>query len=338
MFSLLRLFLGLSFARLSPICLHHLRLGYPCLRRTGTAPRGFATHGARPLLGTAPLRDTPRAMATMCSPNQDLWCNPQDHPQDAYFVGAWPLRFLFLKICPLGHLSRVQPTRALEIRFLPSQGFNHGLGLHCSPQAFDTLRAASLWCFALRAGSQWHCPFGLAFAVLDTTRTLPSQLRPSRPQEGLDCPQGFCHQRDWALSGTKYLSGHPQVMPSTPTPNQHCSTPKAFPPRAFLRMLAALGPGPQRLLLQAVCPTGPLTPALANRPGHLCASTVLVANMVQEWPKIIVVPHSCVTTVLDHVRTTMIYVMRRDVSVLQRVQLSSLVLYVPVHNFNCVCV
>jgi hypothetical protein len=77
------------------------------------------------------------------------------------------------------------------------------------------------------------------------------------------------------LSGTKPPSGYHQAIPPTPTPNQDYLTPGALPPRPFPRMLASLGPSPQHLLLQRLCPTGYLSPALATRHGHPCASTIL---------------------------------------------------------------
>jgi hypothetical protein len=113
---------------------------------------------------------------------------------------------------------------------------------------------------------------GLAFAGL---YTLPIddalvQNRSSRPQENRDCPRGalpptgLCHFRG--------ISPRRGTAP-TPSPNQDYLIPGDLLPRPFPRMHASLGPDPQRLLLQRLCPTGHLSPALASTPGHSCAST-----------------------------------------------------------------
>jgi hypothetical protein len=78
---------------------------------------------------------------------------------------------------------------------------------------------------------------------------------------------------------------------------------------------------------------GQLSPVLATRPGHPCASTILVAILVQEWPKVIVGTHCCTTVALDHISATMTCMMWHEehllnVSVLWRVHLSNLVLCV----------
>jgi hypothetical protein len=50
-------------------------------------------------------------------------------------------------------------------------------------------------------------------------------------------------------------------------------------------MLASLGPGPLRLLLQGLCPTCHLSPALSTGSGHPCVLATPVATSVQKWPK-----------------------------------------------------
>jgi hypothetical protein len=169
----------------TPLCLYHVRLEHPGLRRAGTFPEGFTTHGARPLLGTAPPGNTLDNAPTP-SPNQDIFFNlwgftTQALTHDAYFIGAWtpvlPIPGALLQ----AFLFCAPPTRALEIHFLSSQGFSHdGLEIHSPhrPPGFLTLVLCS----------QWHCPLGFAFAVFDTPGPLPSHIRSSRPQEDLDCP------------------------------------------------------------------------------------------------------------------------------------------------------
>lgn len=69
---------------------------------------------------------------------------------------------------------------------------------------------------------------------------------------------------------------------------------------------------------------GHFSPALVTRSGQPCASTILIATLVQELPKDIVGTHCCAKLALDHISATTSYVMWHD-SVLQRVHLSSLV-------------
>lgn len=65
------------------------------------------------------------------------------------------------------------------------QDFNQdGSDLHWTLQAF-----APPGCLTLLLCPQWHCPLGCAFAILDTPGPLPFQIRSSRLQECLDCPQ-----------------------------------------------------------------------------------------------------------------------------------------------------
>lgn len=47
--------------------------------------------------------------------------------------------------------------------------------------------------------------------------------------------------------------------------------------------------------------TGYLSLSLAARPGHPFTSTIVVAALVQEWPKIIVAKQCCTTVALDHI-------------------------------------
>jgi hypothetical protein len=49
----------------------------------------------------------------------------------------------------------------------------------------------------------------------------------------------------------------------------------------FLKIYS-LGCGHQQQLLQGLCPIGHPSPTLPTRPGHPCASTILVATLMQE--------------------------------------------------------
>jgi hypothetical protein len=87
----------------------------------------------------------------------------------------------------------------------------------------------------------------------------------------------------WAPLGTKPLSRHHQVMPKTLTRNQDYLTLVAFPPRPFNRMLATLGPAPQRLLLEGRLSMGHLQSRVpAACPGHTCAYIMLAAILLQQ--------------------------------------------------------
>jgi hypothetical protein len=114
---------------------------------------------------------------------------------------------------------------------------------------------------------------GLAFAGLDIPLFLPCQVISSRPQEDRDCPRRFLPPT--GLSHFRALSPHRDTPTNTPNVfskpglfNSWWVTAQTLP-----RMLASLVPGLQRLLLQGLCPTGHLSPVLANRPGHPCSST-----------------------------------------------------------------
>lgn len=91
-------------------------------------------------------------------------------------------------------------------------------------------------------------------------------------------------------------------------------------------MLASLGSDTQQLLLQVLFPMGHLSPTLFTSTGDPFAFTIHFATLMQEWPKIIVGTHCCATLVLDHIFTTMTYVMWYEhiwnISVLQTVHLS----------------
>jgi hypothetical protein len=101
--------------------------------------------------------------------------------------------------------------------------------------------------------------YGIAFAVLDTPGPLPSQVRSSRPQEDLDCPR-----RARPLSGTKPPSGHPQVIPSTPTSNQDYITLGALPPIPSPGYLLRWGLA-QAIVAPGALPHGPALPCLGHQ-------------------------------------------------------------------------
>lgn len=76
--------------------------------------------------------------------------------------------------------------------------------------------------------------------------------------------------------------------------------PEDLPPKHSLRTLASLGPDSQRLLLQWICHTGHLSPALATRPKLACASVILVATLLYELPLVIVGTHCCASVFGPH--------------------------------------
>jgi hypothetical protein len=114
----------------------------------------------------------------------------------------------------------------------------------------------------------------------------------------------------------------------TPTTNQDYLTPGTSSSRPFPRMW----PAHSNCCSRGLCPTGHLSPALATRPGHPCASTILVATLVQEEPKDSVGTHCCATMVSDHISATMTYEMWREVylwhvNVFQRKHISNPVIF-----------
>jgi hypothetical protein len=96
--------------RVGHFCFYRLRLGDPGLRRTGTAPRGFAIHGARPLPGDCNPWGHTQVMFPTPSPNCDFLFNfwgftTHPFPRMLASLGPGLLRFLFVKLCPPGYLS-----------------------------------------------------------------------------------------------------------------------------------------------------------------------------------------------------------------------------------------
>jgi hypothetical protein len=107
-------------------------------------------------------------------------------------------------------------------------------------------------------------PLGITFAGSDTPLHLPSQVRSSRSKEDRDCPRGpSSPTRPGHFQGLHPLGAHPGNAPPRliPIGIYFCFAPGAFPLRPFPRIFASLGPGPRRLLLQGLCPTGHLSAA-----------------------------------------------------------------------------
>jgi hypothetical protein len=82
--------LGLAFTVLDIPVLYHLRLDHPSLRWIWTAPRGFPTHGAGPLLGTKPPLGHPKVMLPVPISNQDYLTPGALPPGPFPRIGAWP--------------------------------------------------------------------------------------------------------------------------------------------------------------------------------------------------------------------------------------------------------
>jgi hypothetical protein len=152
-------------------------------------------------------------------------------------------------------------------------------------------------------------------------------------------PKGFCHPPGWTLSGaTSPFRALPGNVPNAYSKPRLFNTWR-FTAQIFPRMFASLVPGPQRLLLQGLCPTIHLSPALTTGPGHPCASTTLVATLVQERPKGIAVTHWCSTVALYHTSATMTYVIWRaehlcSINAVQTIRLSNLVLSCELYREN----
>jgi hypothetical protein len=206
---------------------------------------------------------------------------------------ACPLRFLFLELCPRGlsHLSRAP-------------------GLWNPRYALSGLRT---WWVRRPPNAADHCLSGLPHfcispweVALSETAPLASPLLPPFPLTfRSDCP-GL---RIWSTPrGTlpppglghfrrlNPIGAPPQVMPTTPrcTQNQDSWNPGALLPRSLAAVLASLVPEPGDSYTGdfALRATSPL---LWTTPWNPCASTILVATLMQEWPNVIVGMHCCTT-------------------------------------------
>jgi hypothetical protein len=153
------------------------RADQPGLRKTGTAPEDFVSHGARPLLGTMPNLIQHFLFYPWDFSTQAL-------PQDACFVGGWPLHFLFLELCPLSFLSCAHfenPLSALA-GLWPWWVWPPLILPGLCP-----LQAGSLWCFAPMAlPSLYWTPLGIYY-MLDH----PGLRRIWITPDGFYHPQGY---------------------------------------------------------------------------------------------------------------------------------------------------
>jgi hypothetical protein len=206
--------LALSSPGWTPLCLYHLRLDHPDLRKSGTAheglrhPRGQASSGEPPDIAHTP------------GPNRNFLLTP----------GALSPR-PFPRI-----LASLGPGPSASCSWSSAPGF---LGLwksiSCprrtsSPQAFAPFRAASLWCFSPMVSLSGIATSALA--LLFWTPLGLYRIRIDHEAFGGSRLHSRCFATHLArsLSGTKPPSGHPQVMPPTPTPNQDYLTTGTSPP------------------------------------------------------------------------------------------------------------
>jgi hypothetical protein len=156
---------------------------------------------------------------------------------------------------------RVLPPSGLPQQVLPQRD--------SFPPGLYSLRLASLWDFAHRACSQYLPPpfRGTAFTGSETPGLLQPQVRSLRPREDRDCPRG---------AGSPTGQGHSQGLRPLRTPPVNAPTSalsRAFSPWGFTTQSLSqhafsLGPRPQRLLLQGLCPTGLLTLTLPTGSGQ----------------------------------------------------------------------
>lgn len=171
------------------------------------------------------------------------------------------LCFLLLKFCSLGFLPCVWTSRAVEIRYLPLQGFSHvGLNLHWSLQVIFPPWTVSHYCFAFGA---------LIFAILEPLALYYCGVHNQGLRRIWIVPAASCHPWNYVTSMGCTPWGYHQVLISCHVlTGIFYLTSGTLWPMPFSRMLALLGLGPQQLLLQGVFLMGCLSPASATRHGH----------------------------------------------------------------------
>jgi hypothetical protein len=115
--------------------------------------------------------------------------------------------------------------------------------------------------------SLWPC----LFVNLDIPGPLPSQGRPSGPQDCLDSPGEVFPPTVLAHFGeiSPHLSPPPPNDAPTPIPRRNYLKPGLTCPSPS----PLLGPG-----VKGLCPTVYYSPALATRLGYPCSHTILVAS------------------------------------------------------------
>jgi hypothetical protein len=116
----------------------------------------------------------------------------------------------------------------------------------------------------------------LVYSMSPRLRSAPTSFPTSFPPTKLD------HFR-----GLRPFRASPDFFP-VPTAKHNYLSSRALTPRPFLSILVFLGKAPQLLLLQGLCLSCHLSPALATRPGHQSASTILMKTSVWEWRKVII--------------------------------------------------
>jgi hypothetical protein len=106
------------------------------------------------------------------------------------------------------------------------------------------------------------------------------------------CPCLCCFGHLWTCTISGYIiqaSGwyglHPlrTLLGNDPMPSPNWNfhlTSGALWLMLFPRLLASLGPAPQKLLIQGICPMGCLSPVLTTRPGHPRACNITTPTML----------------------------------------------------------
>jgi hypothetical protein len=160
----------------TPLCLCHLRLDHPGLKRTGAAPEVLRNPRGKATSGDFTPWGHPQVMSRIPSPNPHFFIQPLGlyHPATSLWrLLRWGFApaLLIPGPLPLGLSIQCLAYQGFEIHFLPSQGFDRdGLDLHWSLQAFSSSR--------------------LPHFVTLRSRPLPPQVASSRPQEDHHRPRG----------------------------------------------------------------------------------------------------------------------------------------------------
>jgi hypothetical protein len=145
---------------------------------------------------------------------------------------------------------------------------------------------------------------GLVLASLDTP--LPQSFRvryPGLRRTGTAAVR-LLHRQGKAAAGTAPSGNTPkQCPPRTVAAGIFYVTTRApLLPRLFPILLVTLGTDPK----------GHLSPAMATRCGHPCASAIQFETLVLEWHNDTVETHCCAALALDYISTTMPYTMWRE--------------------------
>jgi hypothetical protein len=140
----------------------------------------------------------------MHSPN---WDSPRLFPRVLALLGPSPL---FLELCPWDFYPMPNPPGLSESIFCFCRASTMMGWTSIVPRRPLSPSA----CYTLVFCPQWHCPVGLAFAVLDTAGPLPSQVRYPGLRRIWFVPEGFLHPLGLGnFRGLNPLLGIPSQYP-----------------------------------------------------------------------------------------------------------------------------